>query len=505
MQFLWACPSCGSPLRVDTINAGRKSRCPKCQAIITLPAADPSAGPPATKPVAPAARPPQTAAQKPAQPKGAAVPTVTPKAVPTATPIAAKPLSPSVANPAVPVVVRVGGRRMLPPPRKAAADAGSNPASEPISNSKPDSNPAPADDPFASLGEDSADAGDADFFSGLVDSSAAPADSVGPVLGGSSVAAAGSTTSKSHRPASMSQKAKNQKLIWITAGSIAAVAAVLVVAFIALGGNGGSTADARAKAGVPTHLVFDWPENERFGAKLEIDGAAREIPLSGVMDFELPTGKHHIALRQLGHAKIDETVQLKFGERYEFKPEWKAAETGDGQGTVATAANPSDVDMLVTDALPELKHWSTDLAAAKRQAASAKKDVLVVFFGADNRQWCLQLGKDLLVNKEFRKYADSRFELVLLEAPTAASTVDGKGIGRAAEIAKIAADYTVNSFPTMVLIGAEGTAYIREEYKELSLVDHLKAFSSGLALQKAADHTIAAAKRVRTINASMPR
>ena len=161
--------------------------------------------------------------------------------------------------------------------------------------------------------------------------------------------------------------------------------------------------------------MFDWPENERFGAKLEINGAAREIPLSGVMDFELPTGKHHIALRQLGHAKIDETVQLKFGERYEFKPEWKAAETGDGQGTVATAANPSNVDMLVSDALPELKHWSTDLAAAKRQAASAKKDVLVVFFGADNRQWCLQLGKDLLVNKEFRKYADSRFELVLLE------------------------------------------------------------------------------------------
>jgi S1-C subfamily serine protease len=380
------------------------------------------------------------------------------------------------------------------PPRKPAADAASKPASEPISNLQPDANPAPANDPFASLGEDSADTGDADFFSGIVDSSAAPADSVDPFLAGTSVAATGSTTTKSHRPASKSQKAKNQKLIWITAGSIAAVAAVLVVAFIALGGNGGSTADAPAKTGVPTHLVFDWPENERFGAKLEIDGAAREIPLSGAMDFELPTGKHHIALRQLGHAKIDETVQLKIGERYEFKPEWKPAETGDGQGTVATTANPSDADMLVTDALPELKHWSTDLDAAKRQAASAKKDVLVVFFGADNRQWCLQLAKDLLVNKEFRKYADSRFELVLLEAPTAASTVDGKGIGRAAEIAKIAADYTVNSFPTMVVIGAEGTAYIREEYKQLSLVDHLKVFSSGLALQKASDQTIAAAQ-----------
>jgi len=152
MQFLWACPSCGSPLRVDTINAGRKSRCPKCQAIFTLPATDPSTAPTASPAVAKSVAS-KAAAPKPLQPPGATVP------------IVAKPASPSGPGSAVPVVARVGGRRMLPPPRKPAPDA--------VSKPEPASDPAAAESSFGSEGEAPADA---DFFSGLVDSSAVPAD-----------------------------------------------------------------------------------------------------------------------------------------------------------------------------------------------------------------------------------------------------------------------------------------------------------------------------------------
>jgi S1-C subfamily serine protease len=364
---------------------------------------------------------------------------------------------------------------MLPPPR--------NPTPLPVPDPPSASNPASSETSFVSQSEASDDDG---FFSDLVGSAAAPTASPGPSPAGS-----GSSISKTHRPSPKNPKAKNRKLIWITTGGITAGVVALLAALMIFSGNPTPQSDSAANSGVLTHLVFDWPENERLGAKLEIDGTSREIPLHGSMDFELPTGYHRIALRRLGNPEINQTVLLKDGERFQFKPEWKKTEPSGAPGAVAAAAAPADVDMLVTDALPELKHWSTDIEAAKRHAASENKDLFLVFFGPDNRQWCLQLAADLLINKEFRKYADKRFELVLLEAPTAASTEDGKGIGQAATVAQLAADYAVDSFPTIVLTDPEGMAYDREEYKQLSVVEHLQKFSTALAIRQERDKLFA--------------
>jgi hypothetical protein len=243
-----------------------------------------------------------------------------------------------------------------------------------------------------------------------------------------SSAGSGNTISKTSK--NRRPAPQNQKWIWITTGSVAAGVAVLVAVIVLLGGNG-----TQPTANTSTNT----------------SGAT-------------------------AHAK----------------PESKTAEpSAVASVPIAAAGNAADSDRLVTDALPDLKHWSTDLDAAKRQAALEKKDILLVFFGSDKREWCLQLAADLLVKPEFRKYVDPRFELVLLEAPPASSMVDGKGVGRAAEIAKAAADYTVTSFPTIVLTDAEGTAFAREEYKQIPLVDHLKSFSSGLAIRKERDKLFA--------------
>lgn len=477
MQFLWACPSCGSPLRVDTVNAGRKSRCPKCQAIMTLPASDPtaakSANPPVAKPLSPQAPPPQRAAAKPPQ-----APSV---------PVRANPAPASPATPLGPVTVRQGGRRMLPPPRKPipnpavpTADATDSAANPVLQNPAPmaefASNPSAEDTSFAPPDEPSPEG---DFFSEFSNISAPSAAAAGlsPAASGSTI----SKSSKSRRPA-----ANNQKWIWIAAGGGAAVA--VAVALAVMLSSGGDTPPKPSQAPAvnpinPAHLVFiDWPDDERIAAKLEIDGKPWKIPATGAVDFELPKGNHRIGLRRLGNAAIDQSVVLKDGERFQFKPEWKPQETGQVGGVAA--ANPADSDLLVTDALPELKNWSTDVAAAKKKAAADKKNVMMVFFGPDNRQWCLKLAVDLLVKKEFRKYADQRFELVLLEAPTAASTVDGKGVGHAAEVAKVAADYNVKSFPQIVITDPDGFAFVNEEYRDVSLVGHLERYSSGLALWK---------------------
>jgi len=212
---------------------------------------------------------------------------------------------------------------------------------------------------------------------------------------------------------------------------------------------------------------------------------------SSAQSSSAQSGSAQSGSAQSGSAKIGQAVAPKDGERSEFKPEWKPSEPAGETGVVASGPNSNDSDMLVADALPELKRWPTDLDAAKRQAAQDKKDILLVFFGLDNRQWCLQLAADLLVKKEFRKYADARFVLVLLEAPIASSTANGKGAGRAAELAKLAADYAVKSFPTMVLTDARGEAYASDDYKRVTLVDYLQKFSEGLALRKERDKLFA--------------
>jgi S1-C subfamily serine protease len=420
----------------------------------------------------------------------------------TAVPIAAKSGSTIGANPAMPVAAKPAGRRMLPPPRKPVADTTSD------ANTKPAPNPVPtvefaSDAPSEPVADDVSfappdePAGDVDFFSELSMPSTPAAATVasgpasaspGSTISKGSSSKAASKISKLHRPAPKQQN--NQKLIWIITGSVTAVAVLVVATVLLFGGNGtpGSTGNAsdQGVAGVnpinPAHLVFDWPEEERIAAKLEIDGKPWTIPATGPMDFTLPKGSHRIGLRRLGNAAIDQSVVLKDGERFQFQPEWKQQETGQVGGVAA--ANPADSDLLVTDALPELKHWSTDFDAAKKKAAGEKKNVMVVFFGPDNRQWCLQLAVDLLVKKEFRKYVDARFELVLLEAPTALSTKDGKGVEHAAEMAKLAADYTIKSFPTIVLTDADGFAFTSEEYRHVSVVEHLEKFSGGLTLWK---------------------
>jgi S1-C subfamily serine protease len=453
------------------------------------------------------------AAVKPAPLASAAAPTI--RAQPPKTqPLRAAPIpaAPEAAIPVVPVAERPGGRRMLPP-RKAAADPSArtpaNSPAQPSSTGMPSpefaSNAAadettgePMDELFAPQESYDEPTGETDFLSELAGITGTPSAASAASPSASGAAASGSSrigsslsasiktgAAKSRKPGARNQ---NQKWIWIGAG-IATAVAVLVLGTVMLLNNGGNgPATAEANLGLPAHLVFDWPESDRLGAKLDIDGKPQQVPNDGAVEFELPQGKHRISIRRIGKANVEQTVVLKQDERHLFKPEWKDVETL----VDAKAGAPSaDNDMLVTDALPELKHWLTDIDDAKQKAAVEKKDLLLVFFGPDNRQWCLRLAADLLVKREFQKFVDPKFVLVLLEAPPAASMVDGKGTARAATIAREAAYYTVTSCPTMVLADAQGTAYAREEYKQVPLIDHLKTIADGLAIRKERDKLFA--------------
>jgi hypothetical protein len=66
----------------------------------------------------------------------------------------------------------------------------------------------------------------------------------------------------------------------------------------------------------PLHalLVFQWPEDQRPGGTLVIDGRPREVPPTGPCKYELTRGEHHFAAGRPGFKLIKRTVTIAAGE-----------------------------------------------------------------------------------------------------------------------------------------------------------------------------------------------
>jgi hypothetical protein len=73
-----------------------------------------------------------------------------------------------------------------------------------------------------------------------------------------------------------------------------------------------------------TALVFDWPENQREGATLEIDGRPRiPVPPKGAVRFPCPPGQHHFIARRPRYKPVQQTVTVKAGEHRHVQLHWQ--------------------------------------------------------------------------------------------------------------------------------------------------------------------------------------
>ena len=101
--------------------------------------------------------------------------------------------------------------------------------------------------------------------------------------------------------------------------------------------------------------------------------------------------------------------------------------------------------------------WSTDYQAGLAQAATAKKPVLLEFTGSDWCPPCMKQNKDVFEQPVFQDFAKDHLVLVKLDFP--------KRKEQAPEIATrnrdLATQYSVNGFPTVVLLSAEGKEITR--------------------------------------------
>ena len=96
--------------------------------------------------------------------------------------------------------------------------------------------------------------------------------------------------------------------------------------------------------------------------------------------------------------------------------------------------------------------WSHDFEAAKKQAASEKKDLLMDFTGSDWCGWCIKLEKEVLSQKAFKDFAAQN--LILMEADFPKKKELPADLKKQNEALK--KQYLNGGYPTIYLVDAEG-------------------------------------------------
>ncbi len=106
--------------------------------------------------------------------------------------------------------------------------------------------------------------------------------------------------------------------------------------------------------------------------------------------------------------------------------------------------------------------WVTDLEAAKKIAAQDGKDLFINFTGSDWCGWCIRLDKEVFSHKEFVDEASKKFVFVMIDFPRNKSqSKELKAIND-----KLAKQYQVDGFPTIILADAGGKTYGVTGYEE---------------------------------------
>jgi thioredoxin-related protein len=126
--------------------------------------------------------------------------------------------------------------------------------------------------------------------------------------------------------------------------------------------------------------------------------------------------------------------------------------------------------------------WTTDYAAATKDAAEHKKDLLIDFTGSDWCSWCIKLDEEVFQHEPFKTGVKEQFVLVELDYPRDKSKQSDEVQKQNEELSK---KYAVQGFPTILLCDAEGRPYARTGYQQggpekyVAHLDELRAKKAG--------------------------
>lgn len=106
--------------------------------------------------------------------------------------------------------------------------------------------------------------------------------------------------------------------------------------------------------------------------------------------------------------------------------------------------------------------WTQDFEAAKKQAATDQKDLLLDFTGSDWCGWCIKLNEEVFQKDEFKKAAKEKYVLVELDFPQDDSKLKAETKKQNEELSE---KFGVEGYPTILLLDSEGRPYASTGYK----------------------------------------
>lgn len=136
--------------------------------------------------------------------------------------------------------------------------------------------------------------------------------------------------------------------------------------------------------------------------------------------------------------------------------------------------------------------WSSDFAAAKKEAAESKKDLLIDFTGSDWCGWCIKLNKEVFSQELFKAGVKDKFVLVELDYPKDKSKLSAATIKQNEELGE---KYQVQGYPTILLTDADGKPFAATGYQEGGPEAYVKHLDELRAKKAVRDESFAAAAK----------
>ena len=138
---------------------------------------------------------------------------------------------------------------------------------------------------------------------------------------------------------------------------------------------------------------------------------------------------------------------------------------------------------LVAVAAAEPEGWSTDFEQAKKTAAEKKLPILMDFSGSDWCIWCQRLDAEVFTQQGFKDFAKDNLVLFLADFPMRALQPDEL---RKQNI-RLQSSYRVSSYPTVVLVNAQGEETARTGYRKGGAEAYVEYLKGLLAAKKPAE------------------
>lgn len=106
--------------------------------------------------------------------------------------------------------------------------------------------------------------------------------------------------------------------------------------------------------------------------------------------------------------------------------------------------------------------WTTSMEKAKDDAKRTGKKIFVNFTGSDWCGWCTRLDEEILSTEKFMNFAKENLIMLYLDYPQETEQPDGMRPYNQ----KVAAEYSVRGFPTILILDEEGKELKRLGYEK---------------------------------------